>query len=268
MPNGFGLTKEELDFWAKGFESPTKEIETAFRIDLRRALEGAKSGWWMLSPKERVEQEQEIKPDYKGLETRLTEAKESVVAKYQNIIQIYQLETELEAGKIPEPFVNITEEFLRWSKRIAANTDEIDRIQDEISQIEYKMAEVGAPTIFTPVTTFFTNLQAMLGWREYVYYTETPHYYPELLGRRNELIDNLERISTDQAKAQVYASLCNILPVYIQQGKITTFEDLFSTADFTKLGINPDDPVVSRIWSEISGAINSRRCNIFRAGEI
>ena len=257
MPNGFGLTKEELDFWAKGFESPTKEIETAFRIDLRRALEGAKSGWWMLSPKERVEQEQEIKPDYKGLETRLTEAKESVVAKYQNIIQIYQLETELEAGKIPEPFVNITEEFLRWSKRIAANTDEIDRIQDEISQIEYKMAEVGAPTIFTPVTTFFTNLQAMLGWREYVYYTETPHYYPELLGRRNELIDNLERISTDQAKAQVYASLCNILPVYIQQGKITTFEDLFSTADFTKLGINPDDPVVSRIWSEISGALLS-----------
>ena len=239
MPNG-----EE-------FKAPTPELQQEFNLELDKRLAQTEKSYWGLTPKERLN-------PINNLEFLKMKTKQGLMQEFQPIASAEELRQQISAGEFKALPPALATNYSSWKQAEAKLSREQIAIEDNLQTLSKTMYDVGAPTAITKAAQFFYNkLGPLFGLED----PRASGAYERALTQYTANVERLKQISVDVGNAKTYQSLYEGLAAYIQSGKVSSYEDLFTLTNdagepitrFKEMG--QDDKTLKQIFNEVSSAL-------------
>ncbi len=181
-------------------------------------------------------------------------ARRSLEGRFQRLSSVEELRQTIATGTTREQFPGEAQSLLRWKEQEATLIREEMVLEGAIRGREQFMETIGAPTVLTKAAQFFyKNISPLRNIPDY----RASGLYKKALTQYNTFVDRLDEIIVEKTRAMTYQSLYEGLAAYIVQGKVTSFDDLFTlTKDdgtpitrFQEMG--EDDEELRKIFNKI-----------------
>ncbi len=229
----------------------TAELQGEFNLELEKSLQRVRLQRQQLTPSQRLD------PQF-SLPLMELRARQGLVQRFQRISGVEELRLSIEAGEftgLPSP---ISASYLDQRQKESGLIREELFLESEVRSLQNVMEDIGAPTVFTKAAQwFYAQFGAIPGISD----PRAAGVYEQTLAQYNIHIDRLEKISTEMEHTRVYQSLYEGLGAYIQSGKVSSYEDLFTltTEDGVPITIFEDigrgDETLRKIFEQVSSAV-------------
>ena len=236
--------------------SPFGELQDEFNRELERILGETRQRFQDIPVGERG------RTPATSLQMMELRARQELTGRYKRLSGATEFERMLETGEIPRTTQAM--DYLQWKQRESDLIREEMQLERAIRNREQFMQSIGAPTILTKAAEFFYNKLGRPSTPTAAGMTldyRASGLYEKALEQYNSYMERLREIVKEKSTAITYQSMYEGLAQYIQQGKVTSYEDLFTLTNdegepitrFNEIG--KDDPNLRQVYDDISSAL-------------
>ena len=239
------------------FKAVTPELQREYQTELERELARVREYFLTLPLSERTVGAKGFKPKF-GIKYLETQATQTVTERFQRLSSIEELRLDIESGEFVGLPPATAASYFVWKDTESRLIREQATVEAGIRTSQLAMEAVGKPNIFTDAVQFFYK---KFGPIPFIDDPGAAGAYEEALALYNAGIARLGEIAKETGRAKVYQSLYEALGAYIQAGRVSSYDDLFTLEDaggtpitiFQELG--RDDATLMDIFNQVSSVV-------------